>query len=485
MRRADACPPMRMLPRVITGAVLAVAILSPVRANAAGDAVARAAKARDGKAVAALVARGANVNGALPDGATALHWAAHWDDGAMADALLRAGARVTVANDYGVKPLSLAVINRSASMVARLLKAGADSSTALPSGETVLMTAARAGSADVLRLLVASGAAVDQPEHTHGQTALMWAAAEGHVDAVRTLLDAGASVSARSKQGYTPLLFAARTGSLELARLLLDRGAAIDDAAADGSTPLLMATVRNHLPLANVFLERGATADGNSAAGFTPLHWASGVWESLTSFDYQGEDLALEGLTRVQKPLFIDALLRHGANVNARATKAPPRFGGRISRVFGPVSEVGATPLWFAASAGDIETVTLLLGKGADPSLMANDGTTTLMAASGILHSAPESHIDESRFLAVARLLLDRGADSKASNAAGSTALHATAWAGFPAITRLLVERGAPLGAKTKQGYTPLRVADGVVFAMQLHYQEAVGRVLRELGATE
>lgn len=476
---------MHTVPRFITGAVLAVALLGPSRSHAADATVARAVRARDGKALAALIAKGEDVNAPQADGATGLHWAAHWDDGAMADDLLRAGARVAAANDYGVKPLHLAAINGSVSMVARLLKAGADGNTALPSGETVLMTAARTGRVDVVRLLLASGAVVDQAEDTHGQTALMWAAAEGHVDTVRTLLDAGASIAARSKQGYTPLLFAARTGRLELAKLLLDRGAAIDDAAADGVTPLLMAAVRNKLPLAYFLLERGARADGNSAAGFTPLHWASGVWESLTSFDYQDEDLALEGLPRAQKPAFIDALLRHGADVNARAAKAPPRFGGRISRVFAPVSEVGASPLWFAAAAGDIETVTLLLGKGADASLAAGDGTTPLMAASGILHSGPESHIDESRFLAVARLLLDRGADPRASNAAGSTALHATAWAGFPTITRLLIERGAPLGAKTKQGYTALRVADGVVFAMQLHYQEAVGKVLREFGATE
>ena len=91
----------------------------------------------------------------------------------------------------------------------------------------------------------------------------------------------------------------------------------------------------------------------------------------------------------------------------------------------------------------------------------------------------------ETRFLAVSRLLLDLGADPKAANAGGSTALHATAWAGFSSITRLLAEHGAPLSTKTKQGYTPLRVADGIVVAMQFHYQESVAKVLRELGATE
>ena len=346
------------------------------------------------------------------------------------------------------------------------------------------MTAARTGSADVVRLLLARGATVDRPETMYGQTALMWAAAEGHRNVAAVLMEAGADVNARSRQGYTPLLFAARTGDVPLVTGLLDRGARIDDPAMDGTTALLMATVRNKLDLARLLLERGAKPDGD-AAGFTPLHWASGVWESLSSFDYRSEELALEGLSPAQKPAFITLLLKHGADVNARASKAPPRFGGRISRVFGPASEVGATPIWFAAAAGDIETVKLLLSHRADPALVAKDGTTPLMAASGILHSAAESHLAEAGFLAVARLLLDLGADPAVANAAGSTALHATAWAGLSSVARLLVERGAALSPKTRQGYTPLRVADGIVVAMQLHFQDAVAKTLRELGAKE
>ena len=47
-------------------------------------------RARDGAAVRALPARGSgDVNGALGDGASALHWAAHWDDRETASALAR------------------------------------------------------------------------------------------------------------------------------------------------------------------------------------------------------------------------------------------------------------------------------------------------------------------------------------------------------------------------------------------------------------
>ena len=55
-----------------------------------------AVKARHTESVRALVKQQVDVNRAQPDGATALHWAAHWDDLETADLLIRAGARPNV-----------------------------------------------------------------------------------------------------------------------------------------------------------------------------------------------------------------------------------------------------------------------------------------------------------------------------------------------------------------------------------------------------
>src|SRR5262245_57721643 len=84
-----------------------------------------AARRNDPKAVQALIGQKVDVNLRQPDGATALHWAAHWDDVSMAEALIRAGAAVNVAEEGGVTPLSVACANGSAAMVDRLLQAGA------------------------------------------------------------------------------------------------------------------------------------------------------------------------------------------------------------------------------------------------------------------------------------------------------------------------------------------------------------------------
>src|SRR5262249_43951486 len=156
----------------------------------------------------------------------------------------------------------------------------------------------------------------------------------------------GADVRARTKGGFTPLMFAARDGNLELARLFLMHGANIDDSALDGSTPLLVATVRAHAELATVLLEHGANPDGNpEAAGYTPLHWAAGKSETFTTFNYRdaSEELrALAGIpVRQEKLALIIALLAHGADVNARTSKQPPRFGVSDGSSHSPI---GANP---------------------------------------------------------------------------------------------------------------------------------------------
>src|SRR5260221_7907413 len=180
-----------------------------------------ASKNRDRAAIRSLLREHVDVNARHPDGATALHWAAHWDDVETAQLLIRAGAEVNAANDLGVTPLSLACTNGNAAMAAALLEAGANPNLALATGETPLMTAAYTGNAAVVRELLARRADVHAKETGQGQTALMWAVSEQHLEATSTLIAHGADIHARSKGGFTPLLFASRSGNLELGGMLL------------------------------------------------------------------------------------------------------------------------------------------------------------------------------------------------------------------------------------------------------------------------
>jgi ankyrin repeat protein len=160
---------------------VAVVIFAAVNVSASSDLrLIDAVKTRDTGAVRALLKARLDVNVTQPDGATALHWAAHTDDLVIADLLLRAGARANVANDLGTTPLYLACTNRSAAMVKRLLAAGADPNATLLRGQTVLMECARTGEAGAVTALLAAGAQVNARESINDQTALMWAVAQQH-----------------------------------------------------------------------------------------------------------------------------------------------------------------------------------------------------------------------------------------------------------------------------------------------------------------
>lgn len=489
-------------------------ILSATTLAAAGDLrLVEAVKHRNQEDVRRLLKQHVDVNTPQPDGATALHWAAHWDDLETADLLIRAGAHVNAANDLGVTPLALACYSANASMVERLLAAGANPNAA-PTGEPVLMTAARTGSVQSVKALLLHGANVNAKDAVHGQTALMWAVAHKHSDIVETLIETGADIHARSnisrvlvsnanryggvttsaapdravtdieQGGSTALLFAARQGDLASARLLLAAGANANDTAPDGTSALVMAAHSGQGAVAAWLLDNGA--DPNAAgAGYTALHAA---------------------VLRAD-PDLLKALLTHAANPNARLTKGTPVR--RYSKDFAfNENWQGATPFWLAARFGELELMRLLVARGADPRLAIQDGTTPLIAtlAAGTDSGpsaadrrerrldpaeltaraqdarSPDGGENERTALEAVHLLVDLGADVNAANQAGDTALHSAATKGFNTVVRFLVEKGAKPDAKNKRGQTPLAAAvarlrvDGVV-------DTGTAELLRELGA--
>src|SRR5436190_19652625 len=112
-----------------TCAVLS-AILLPAAAFGADTRLADAAMHEDSAAVRALLQQKADVNATLPDGTTALHWAAHSDDVDMVGSLLGAAANVAVKDRHGFTPLYFACTNGSAAVIRKLLDAGADPNAA-------------------------------------------------------------------------------------------------------------------------------------------------------------------------------------------------------------------------------------------------------------------------------------------------------------------------------------------------------------------
>jgi ankyrin repeat protein len=414
------------------------------------------------------------------DGTTPLHWAVRNDDVALVTKLVAAGADVNAANRYGITPLGLAAENGSARVVELLLAAGANPNAAEPEGETPLMTAARTGAPAVIRALVARGANVQAREGWLGQTALMLAVAEDHAEAAAALIAAGADVNARSaptnlpdlewdvigmsttvfpRGRWTPLMFAAREGAVSAARVLIDRGADLDLQDPDGTTALVLAIINAHYDVAALLLERGANPNIADTSGMAALYAA--VDMSTLPFMHNRPPPKPTGSLDILA--LIGMLLDHKADPNARLTGVVLQRHHNVGdRTLGE----GSTPLMRAAKTTDLPVMRRLLQGGADAKLVQKDGTNALMIAATRGEAGGYGRMrggTEQGAIEAIGLLLEAGLDVNAVNKDGQSALHgvATRADDARALARFLVERGANPRLKNTKGQTPLDAARG------------------------
>ena len=443
-----------------------------------------AVKTGNVESVRALIKQRVDVNAALPDGTTALHWAADANANEIARLLIAAGAKASAANRYGVTPLTLAATNGNAALTDTLLKAGANPNVTVGEGETILMTAARSGNVETIKALVAHGADVNAAEKWQGQTALVYAAIENHADAVKLLVELGANVNARSKKldfpdfvfktagmiyavqpvgSWTPLMFASRDGAIDAVRALANNGADLNLVDPDGTTALTLAIINGHFDTAVALLDKGANPNVADKSGMTSLYAAVDMNTIQTVW---GRPMPL--LEDTTDPAgMVRSLLAHGADPNAQL-KRP--IIGRHTRNTGDASlSQGTTALARAAKSGDAKLMKLLLDGGANPHLTQADLTSVAMIAAGgggqrvypgsASVSVPATEADS---LAAIKLVAEAGIDLDGFNVNGDTALHRAAARGADSIVAYLAERGARLDTKDRRGRTPLDVALGV-----------------------
>jgi ankyrin repeat protein len=438
---------------------------------------------RDKEAARSLLGQRTNVNAAMADGATALHWAAHWDDLETADLLIGAGANVNAANDYGATPLWLACTNGNAGMVERLLAAGANPNTALASGETALLRCARTGNAEAVKALLRRGADVNAKDKEQEQTPLMWAVAQKHAAAAQALIEGGADIRARSKGGFTPFLFAARVGDVDSARVLLAKGANVNEATPDGMSALVLASAGGQEEMGIFLLEQGADPNAADSNGATALHYT--VLNGITSLNGVRIANYVSHWFRPNLTGLMKALLAHGANPNARLTKAP-RTGGTAGK-----AAIGATPFLLAAAGPDPAAMRVLYEGGADAKVVTEGKLTPLIVAAGVARGQDFTEEEKKLALEVVRILVDLGADVNAVNEDGLTAMHGAATNGADAVVQFLADRGAKLDVKDKYQQTPLSIASGMRLPW-IPYGEELGEIIQpttaqlllKLGAT-
>jgi ankyrin repeat protein len=453
--------------------MIRTAILWAVSLNAASTdpRLADAVKKTDHAAVRALIKQQVDVNAPLVDGSTALHWAADRDDLESVQLLIKAGANVKAVNRYGVTALSLACTNGNAAMVEALLAAGADPNTELPGGETALMTASRTGVVGAVNALLKHGANPNAKESKYGQTPLMWAAAEGNVEAMQALIKGGAELNARSRMGFTPYLFAAREGRIGAALALVKAGVNVNEAIElpatagrrttsggprVGVSAMVLAAENAHFELAARLLDAGA--DPNAALpGYTALHAITsvrkpGVGDNNPAPDGSGNMTSIE---------FVKALVKHGADINARMTR-------KINFGLTSLNTAGATAFLLAAKNADAELLRVLAALGADTKIPNADNAPPIIACAGLGTRSPgEDAGTEPEVLEALQVLVDLGADVNAVDNNGETAMHGAAYKNLPGAVQFLHDHGAKIeiwDKRNKHGWTPLFIAEGYRF---------------------
>jgi ankyrin repeat protein len=476
--------------------------LSGLAAEAEPDApLAVAAMNRDMAAVRALLAKKVDVNATGTDGTTALEWVVRIDDVDTAKLLIAAGADVKKANRLGVTPIALAAANGNAAMITLLLGAGVDANTIDPNNEPVSWAAIRSGNVEALRVLLDRGAKVEFKDATQ-QTSLMLAVRENQPDMVRLLVSKGADVNATTRVGarpnwvlpnsvagfgfgkgiirgglpadrgsryltpggMTPLLYAARDGRLEVARILVSNGANIETRDPNDITPLLMAISNNQIELAKFLIERDAQINVVDWYGRSP------IWQAVEVRNMDVDNSTFKnGVDREPVLELIKILLAKGADPNVRTAESPPirRFILPTTGTLEWVDFVGMTPFLFAARAGDVTVMKLLLAHGANPKIPTFAGTTPLMAAAGMNWTfAQTSDEGTEQLLEAVKLCFELGLNVNDVNSMGLTALHAAAnRPGSEPIIQWLVDHGAKMDVKDNEGRTPMTWAEGVFLA--------------------
>lgn len=323
---------------------------------------------------------------------------------ALVQLLLDHGADPNLGSGPGL--LRTALADDDTALVRRLLAHGAEPNRAELSGRTA---ASYVHSLPALQLILARGARLgagpaESPLFVSGLNAAL----------VRASLAAGASATAIGPDGQTPLHYAVRHGDNgEIVDLYLAQKARINAVDSSGYTPLAAAAREGTQSLIGHLIDSGADPDGDPAQ--RPLVHAAGAGNAEV----------------------VQALLQKGAH--ARLPDAR-----------------GNTALHAAFSRDSVSLVVVerLLAAGADVNAPDALGYSPLHRCLEQENNYSHLNRGDGQFLAVACLLLARGARAEAPNAAGESGLDVLrAHSQRSAFRVLLRELGQPVRPTNQGGW--------------------------------
>ncbi|CAG0879444.1 unnamed protein product [Darwinula stevensoni] len=254
--------------------------------------------------------------------------------------LMEAPETMNAQDEEGFSALHLAVICGNANVVKFLIRKGADIGVLDNEGHSLVHWATVCGEVEVLDILLEAGSGADTRD-LHGATPLHYAAQlcaptgnllNGGPDrriglrTLKKLLQWGVPVTTADNDGRQSLLWAASAGSADAMLALVNAGARVDAEDKDGLTALHCAASRGHVDCIETLVSLcGAEVDVLDANGCTALFYAVTLGHADCT----------------------QLLLQYGAEPNRQDRK-------------------GRTPAHCGAAKGQLETLRLLHGAGAN-----------------------------------------------------------------------------------------------------------------------
>jgi uncharacterized protein len=517
-----------------------------------------AARNGDAELTQMLLFAGANVKATTRlAGYTPLMMAAEQGHATVIAALVSGGSDAKAANALGTTPLMLAAASGNAQAVTTLVENGAEIEAKEKTfGQTPLMFAASTNRIEALKALIKAGANVKATSRVNNVGNLSGSEQEFLAAASGSGNQAGGNGTGRNGQvvapgaqapaagggggggggrggfggkpgidrpffyneligtqgGHTALMLAARSGYTDAVKTLVAAGADVNqNSVGDKTSPLLIAAINGHFDVAKWLLDQGANPNAASENGVTPLYASLNVTWAPRALYPQPRAFNQQQITYLE---FMKALLEKGADPNKRLTKKV--WYSEYNFDLAGVDEVGATPFWRAAFAGDVPAMQLLFEHGADPNIstmrpagrrplgdagaaretkdvsglapipLGGPAIPPLQAAAGVGFGegfAANSHIHSpAGFLPGIKWIVEvAGADVNAVDHDGNTALHHAAARGDVDSILYLVSKGADVTKVNREGQTVADMANGPVQRVQ-PWPEAL-KLLEKLGS--
>jgi ankyrin repeat protein len=453
---------------------------------------------------------------------TPLMAAAHHGHETLFPVLLAAGAQIDQAMPDGWTALLFAARQGHVAAVRALIAVGGTDQVDAD-GDTALIFAARYGHTALVKLLL-QAEAEKHHKNGDGDTALIEATWKGDANTVRALLKAKTNPRQCNDDGMTALMLAARDGHVAIVRMLLQAGAWLDHADADGTTALMFAAAQGHGDIVDMLLAEGADPDREDTEGLTALAWAHArgqdavarslalrVTKSSAATVSSTSSAVLTRLPRVSTAKLLRAteandtgaltdLLEELVVSGKNVAREVNRFGKLKNPRSSSMNDRELTPLMLAAFLGYDNLLGLLIDAGAGVNKTDKNGRSPLIwAVSGrdihclktlLQAGARVDHVDAEGWTALMvaatkghaaslQVLLDGGASVDITMPAGGpTALMWAAAHGYTAIVQTLLQAGADPNCKTHLGLNALQ------YAVNGKHDETI-RLLRTAGAVK